>query len=131
MNIKEALQAIVDESESNPFIEICGFLGFDRKKETYVVQNEKNVSQDPSNYFMIDPLNYLIFKEKYDLLAVYHSHINTDAEPSEFDVKMSNNCCIPFLIYSIETKKFNLYKPQNLETDVNTYNRFKEDYDNY
>ena len=129
--MKDALQLIVDESESNPFIEICGFLGFDKKKETYVVQNEKNVSQDPSEYFMIDPLNYLIFKERYDLLAVYHSHINTDAEPSEFDVKMSNNCCIPFLIYSIETKKFDLYKPQNLETDVNTYNRFKEDYDNY
>lgn len=131
MNIKEALQVIVDESESNSFIEICGFLGFDREKETYIVQNEKNAAENPSEYFMIDPLNYLIFKEKYDLLAVYHSHINTDAEPSEFDVKMSNNCCIPFLIYSIETKKFDLYEPQNLETDVNTYNRFKEDYDNY
>jgi proteasome lid subunit RPN8/RPN11 len=131
MNIKQALQVIVDESESNSFIEICGFLGFDREKETYVVQNEKNVAEDPSKHFMIDPLNYLLFKERYDLLAVYHSHINTDAEPSEFDVKMSNNCCIPFLIYSIETKKFDLYEPQNLETDVNTYNRFKEDYDNY
>ena len=131
MNIKQALQVIVDESESNSFIEICGFLGFDREKETYVVQNEKNVAEDPSKHFMIDPLNYLLFKERYDLLAVYHSHINTDAEPSEFDVKMSNNCCIPFLIYSIETKKFDLYEPQNLEIDVNTYNRFKEDYDNY
>lgn len=131
MNIKQALQVIVDESESNSFIEICGFLGFDRKKGAYVVQNEKNVAEDPSQHFMIDPLNYLLFKERYDLLAVYHSHINTDAEPSEFDVKMSNNCCIPFLIYSTETKKFDLYEPQNLETDVNTYNRFKEDYDNY
>ena len=131
MNTKEALRAIVDESESNSFIEICGFVGFDKEKKTYIVQNEKNMAEDPSEYFMIDPLNYLIFKEKYDLLAVYHSHINTDAEPSEFDVKMSNNCCIPFLIYSIETKKFDLYEPQNLETDVNTYNRFKEDYDNY
>lgn len=131
MNIKEALQVIVDDSESNSFVEICGFLGFDREKETYVVQIQKNVAEDPSKHFMIDPLDYLFFKEKYDLLAVYHSHINTDAEPSEFDVKMSNNCCIPFLIYSIETKKFDLYEPQNLETDVNTYNRFKEDYDNY
>lgn len=131
MNIKEALQVIVDHSESNSFVEICGFLGFDREKEAYVVQIQKNVAEDPSKHFMIDPLDYLLFKERYDLLAVYHSHINTDAEPSEFDVKMSNNCCIPFLIYSIETKKFDLYEPQNIETDVNTYNRFKEDYDNY
>lgn len=131
MNIKESLQQIVDESESNSFIEICGFLGFDREKEAYVVQNQKNVAEDPSKHFMIDPLSYLFFKDRYDLLAVYHSHINSDAEPSEFDIKMSNTCCIPFLIYSTETKKFNLYEPQNLETDVNIHNRFKEDYDNY
>lgn len=131
MNIKESLQQIVDESESNCFIEICGFLGFDREKKAYIIQNQKNIAEDPSKHFMIDPLSYLLFKERYDLLAVYHSHINSDAEPSEFDIKMSNTCCIPFLIYSTETKKFHLYEPQNLETDVIIHNRFKEDYDNY
>ena len=131
MNLKNSLQQIVDESESNPFIEICGFLGFDRDKDSYIVQIQKNIAENPSIHFMIDPLNYLLFKDKYDLLAIYHSHINTDAKPSEFDIKMSNNCCMPFLIYSIETKKFNLYEPQNLEIDVNTHSRFKEDYDNH
>lgn len=131
MNIKNCLQQIVDESESNLFIEVCGFLGFDKNKETYITQTQQNIAEDPSKHFIINPLDYLLFKDKYDLLAVYHSHIDTDAKPSEFDIKMSNNCCIPFLIYSTETKKFNLYEPQNLETDVNTYNRFKEDYDNY
>ena len=90
MNIKEALQVIVDDSESNSFVEICGFLGFDREKEAYVVQIQKNVAEDPSKHFMIDPLDYLFFKEKYDLLAVYHSHINTDAEPSEFKEDYDN-----------------------------------------
>lgn len=131
MNIKESLQQVVDESESNCFIEICGFLGFDGEKKSYIIQNQKNIAEDPSKHFMIDPLSYLLFKERYDLLAVYHSHINSDAEPSEFDIKMSNTCCIPFLIYSTETKKFHLYEPQNLETDVIIHNRFKEDYDNY
>lgn len=129
MKIKNSLQQIVDESESNSFIEVCGFLGLDREGGGYIVQNEQNISDDPSKHFIINPLNYLLFKERYDLLAIYHSHIDTNAEPSEFDVKMSNNCCIPFLIYSTETKKFALYEPQNLEIDVNIYNRFKVDYD--
>lgn len=131
MNLKKAFQNIVDTSESNDYIEVCGFLGFNKEKEEYVVQHQKNISENPVQHFMIDPLNYLIFKESYELLAVYHSHIEGDENPSEFDVKMSDTCCIPFLIYSVETKKFNLYQPQNLETDVNILNRFKEDYDNY
>tara|TARA_B100001063_G_C16699974_1_gene522025 strand:+ start:775 stop:1170 length:396 start_codon:yes stop_codon:yes gene_type:complete len=131
MNLKSKLQEIVDYSESNPFMEVCGFLGFDDKIEGYVVQNLENIAEDPRNNFMLDPLEYLMFKEKFDMVAIYHSHINVDEQPSEFDVKMCNNCCIPFLIYSLETKKFNLYEPQNLETDVNIHNRFKDDYDNY
>jgi len=131
MNLKKSLQDIVDTSEANLFIEVCGFVGFDEENEEYVVQHQKNIAEDPKSHFMIDPLNYLLFKDQYHLVAVYHSHIDSDAEPSEFDIKMSNNCCIPFLIYSVETKKFHLYEPQNLETDVNIHNRFKEDYDNY
>ena len=131
MNLRKSLQDIVDQSESNIYIEICGFLGFDEEKDKYVVQHQKNISEDPKNHFMIDPLDYLLFKEKYHLVAVYHSHINVDEKPSSFDIKMSDTCCIPFLIYSVETKKFDLYEPQNLEIDVNIHNRFKEDYDNY
>ena len=36
MNLKESLQQIVDESESNSFIEICGFLGFDADRKSVV-----------------------------------------------------------------------------------------------
>jgi proteasome lid subunit RPN8/RPN11 len=130
MNIKKALQELVDTAESNTYIEVCGFLGFDKETESYVVQHQNNISESPSEHFMIDPLEYLIFKDKYDLLSVYHSHIDGDEKPSEFDIKMSDSCCIPFLVYSVKTKKFDLYKPQILEIDVNTYNRFKADYDN-
>lgn len=131
MKLRESLQNVVDYSESNIYIEVCGFIGFDEENEQYVVQHQKNIAEDPQKHFMIDPLDYLLFKDKYHLVAVYHSHINSDADPSEFDIKMSNTCCIPFLIYSVETKKFHLYEPQKLEIDVNIHNRFKEDYDNY
>ena len=46
MNLKSKLQEIVDYSESNPFMEVCGFLGFDDGIEGYVVQNLENIAED-------------------------------------------------------------------------------------
>ena len=44
---------------------------------------------------------------------------------SEFDMKMSDNCCQPFLIYSLNTKKINIYTPKTIEADVNILERIK------
>lgn len=118
-NIKTVLKAITDWSKANQAMEICGFIGFDAKQEKYVCQLEKNCSGDPKNFFAVDALNYLIFKNKYSILTVFHSHIVGDENPSEFDIKMSENCCIPFLVYGLNTNKFKIYEPQNKEYDVN------------
>jgi len=58
-------------------------------------------------------------------VAVFHSHILGDEKESEFDVKMSDNCCQPFLIYSLNTKKINIYTPKTIEADVNILERIK------
>ena len=118
-NIKLIFKTIADWSKINLGIEICGFVGFDEKQQKYIIQLEKNCSSDPSNFFAIDALNYLMFKTKYSIVAVFHSHILGDEEPSEFDIKMSENCCIPFLIYSLNSGKFKIYEPKNKEYDVN------------
>jgi proteasome lid subunit RPN8/RPN11 len=100
-------------------MEICGFVGFDEKQQKYVVQLEENCSGDPRNFFAVDALNYLMFKNKYSILTVFHSHIVGDEEPSEFDIKMSENCCVPFLVYGLNSNKFKIYEPQNQEYNVN------------
>ena len=90
------------------------------------MSHEENIAEDPRLQFMINPLNYILFKEDFALVAIYHSHISEDESPSEFDVKMSNNCCEPFLIYSLRTKKNHIYEPQNVDLDVNTLEKVKE-----
>ena len=122
---RSALQKIKEIAHKNFTKEICGFLGFDKKQDKYVVKLERNISEDPANYFMINPLSYLIFKEDYEMIAVFHSHILGDEQESEFDVKMANTCCQHFLIYSLNTKKINIYTPKSVEADVNIVERIK------
>ena len=122
---RRALNKVKELCEKNLRQEICGFLGFKEETGEYIVKQEKNASPEPSSYFLIDPLAYLLFKEKYKFIAIFHSHIVGTAEPSEFDIKMADNCCQPFIIYSLNTQKINIYEPQSVECDVNKLKRIK------
>jgi proteasome lid subunit RPN8/RPN11 len=124
-NIKDALAVIKNHCCSNPYIEVCGFIGYDQSLKKHIVQLEKNCSTDPKNFFAIDALKYLLFKQKYLFGAIFHSHIIGDEKASEFDIKMSENCCIPFLIYGLNTDNFEIYQPKNIECDVKILKRIK------
>ena len=126
MNAKQALAAVKRVCESNEYVEICGFLGYNKVSGKDIVTPQDNIAEDPSNYFMIDPINYLLFKDEYEMVAIYHSHIEGSEKPSEFDIKMAESCCDPFLIYSLETKKIHIYEPKNMDLDVSILNRVKD-----
>tara|TARA_R110002110_G_scaffold168233_1_gene369645 strand:+ start:310 stop:717 length:408 start_codon:yes stop_codon:yes gene_type:complete len=125
-NIRETVSCIKKICRSSFRREVCGFVGFDHEADEYLVKEEENVSPEPTSYFLINPLNYLLFKDDYAMVAIFHSHLVADEKESEFDIKMSDNCCQAFLIYSLNTKKINIYSPENLEGDVNILERFKE-----
>jgi len=116
---KAALEQIKIISNRNIRNEICGFLGYNSSENLFIVQEAQNEADDPAVYFLINPLDYLLFKEDHTLLAIFHSHVMGDEEPSEFDIKMAQNCCHPFLIFSLNTQKINIYEPQNADSDVN------------
>lgn len=116
---------IINNSFSHMNFEICGLLGFDDNSKEYIAKIEKNESPDPKNYFLMNPTNYLNFKNKYNLIGIFHSHIICDEEASEFDIKMSESTCLPFIIFSINSKKFNIYEPHNKDYDVNILERLK------
>jgi proteasome lid subunit RPN8/RPN11 len=120
----DALNFLKKESSENLFCEICGFLGY--KENSFIVKIVKNRSKDPHVYFLIEPYDYLNFLNNYECLAIFHSHLQGSEDPSEFDIKTSENCCYPFLIYSIITKKFFLYEPTFKDYDVNKIERLKE-----
>jgi proteasome lid subunit RPN8/RPN11 len=116
---------LVNHSLKNTVSEICGFVGFDKEKKEYVATIEKNQANDPKSFFAINPVRYLKFKNSYSLVSVFHSHVIGDESASEFDIKMSESCCLSFLIYSINSNKFNIYEPQNKHYDVNILERIK------
>ena len=120
-----ALHKIKEISHEHFKQEICGFLGYDNEKKEFIIQKEDNIATNPRSHFLINPLSYLLFKDSYSMIAVFHSHIVGDETESEFDVKMSDNCCQPFLIYSLNTKKINIYTPETIESDVNILERIK------
>jgi proteasome lid subunit RPN8/RPN11 len=122
---KAALRKIREIAHKSPRTEVCGFLGFDEDEEFFVVREQYNSSPSPAQFFLIDPINYLLFKDEYHLVGLFHSHIMGDEKPSEFDIKMAQNCCLPFLIYSLNTKKIHIYEPQNMECNVNIVRRMK------
>ena len=122
---RRVFKAIKKISEENFRNEVCGFVGFDQKAKCFVIKEAANIAEDPKRFFVISPLDYLLFKEDYCLVAVFHSHVVADEQPSEFDKKMAQNCCNPFLIYSLNTQKINIYEPQNMECDVNILRRLK------
>lgn len=124
-NFKDLIFFLRKESESSLFAELCSLIGVNENKNI-VYKQMQNRSKEPNAYFIIDPYDYLAFIKKNSCLCVFHSHLFGDEKESEFDQKTSENCCYPFLIYSINTEKFNLYEPQNKDYDVNIIQRLKE-----
>lgn len=122
--ISDILNEIQKVSHTFPASEICGFIGKSNGK--YHFQISKNISKEPAKLFALDPLAFLLFKNEHEIVAIFHSHILGDEKPSEFDIKMSEVCCLPFMIYGLNTKKFHIYSPKNKDFDVNTLQRFKD-----
>lgn len=116
---------LINHSNRNSINEICGFIGYDEESKEFVATIEKNQAADTKSFFSIDPVSYLKFKNDYSLVSVFHSHILGNETESEFDIKMSEACCLSFVIYSTNTRKFNIYEPHNKDYDVNILERIK------
>lgn len=111
-------------SLENRTIEICGFIG--RKDGNLFFELVRNNHPQPHSFFEISPLDYLSFKRKYELVAVFHSHVCGDSLATDFDKKHAMNLCLPFYIYSVPENKFSLYTPENSKVNLK-----EEDFDNY
>lgn len=118
----DVLNKIKKWSSVNFSSEVCGLIG--QENENYVVVLCANKSKNPSSSFVIDPLEYLLFLEKYNVIGLFHSHITGDETESEKDIMMSENSCLPFFIYSLNTENFNIYVPKKSKVNVETLDSF-------
>lgn len=124
-NLKDLISFLKKESEFSLMSELCSLIGLDKNKNI-VYKQMQNRSKNPETYFIIDPYDYLNFINSYEIFCVFHSHLIGDEKCSDFDLKSSENSCVPFLIYSVTTEKFNIYEPEYKDYDVNIIQRLKE-----
>lgn len=121
--MKEILEYFISETLRNRVCEICGFLG--RKNGKFVAKIVENKHCDPKNYFAIDPLDFLLFKKEYELIAIFHDHLSGHSSPSDFDKLNSENTATPFLVYSVPEKKFSIFIPENSEVSADALEEVK------
>lgn len=122
---EELIAFLKNESECSLQAELCALIGLNEQK-IFCYRQMQNRSKEPNLYFLVDPYDYLSFINKYEMFGIFHSHLVGDENPSEFDIKTSNNSCYFFLIYSIITEKFSIYEPHHKDYDVNIMQRIKE-----
>lgn len=108
------IKDIVKHAESTPEEECCGFVLL---KEDLEVQVERciNESPKPKECFQISPSKFLDYTLNKRVLGIYHSHPETTERPSKHDIQASEESGIPYIIYSLKTKKKFLYYPETYE----------------
>jgi len=92
--------------------ECCGLIGLNNLKEIQVVPCE-NTHFDKKKHFEISPKSFIEKSKGLDVVSVYHSHVISEPNPSEYDKVSSENWCLPFYIYSLKTKEFFLHFPKS------------------
>jgi proteasome lid subunit RPN8/RPN11 len=107
-------EEIIAHAEEAPDQEVCGFIVLNQDLSVGVCP-EKNENPNPSGCFSISPAKFLYYKLNKNVLGVYHSHPITTERPSKQDKLISEEMGMPYLIYSLKSKKFNLYYPESYE----------------
>jgi proteasome lid subunit RPN8/RPN11 len=94
--------------ESN--LEVCGFVLVENGDLR--TEPAKNISMYEEDIFEIHPLETFKYIQSGKLAAIYHTHPECNEDESQFDLFNCENSCIPYLIYSKKTDKFNLIIPK-------------------
>jgi proteasome lid subunit RPN8/RPN11 len=80
-------------------------------KGRLILKECNNISTNPHN-FIIDPIDYIRASSLGEVAAVYHSHLGTDAKPTQSDIRGCNNGKIPWVIYAIESNNIEVILPE-------------------
>lgn len=100
----EAYRRIVGEAKAHAPLECCGYLAGVGKTITRafpmknVDQSREHYSFDPGEQFAVIKR---IRKENLKVLAVYHSHPETPARPSEEDIRLAFDPDVSYVIISL------------------------------
>lgn len=120
------MQSIIDHANDSD-VEVCGFVFVEEGQ--LKTQPAKNIAVYQNDVFEIHPLEILRQIKSGKLAAIYHTHPKTEEAESNFDRFNCENACIPYVIYSKETKKFNLILPKKAHVKKEYIDILKKQYD--
>ncbi|MGL5968731.1 MAG: C40 family peptidase [Kluyvera sp.] len=78
--------------------ECCGLVVIKGRKERYVPC--RNISNDPTNQFILSPEDYAEAEDTGEIVRIVHSHPDASTTPSPADIAMCNENGIPWIIAS-------------------------------
>ena len=120
------MQSIIDHAAQSE-TEVCGFVTMDGNE--FKTEPAKNIAIYQNDIFEIHPLEVIRQIKSGKLAAIYHTHPSTEEEESKFDRFNCENSCIPYLIYSKKTQKFNLLVPSKPHVNKQYIEMLKKIYD--
>jgi proteasome lid subunit RPN8/RPN11 len=120
------MKSIIEHAEKSDS-EICGFVFVENGQ--LKTETAKNIAIKETDIFEIHPLEILRHIRSGKLAAIYHSHPQTTEEESKLDKFNCENSCIPYLIYSKQTQKFNLLIPKKPHVSKENLELLKKLYD--
>ena len=120
------MQSIIEHANGSE-LEVCGFVfveNGDLKTEA-----AKNIAVYANDVFEIHPLEILRQIRGGKLAAIYHTHPTSTEQESTFDRFNCENSCIPYVIYSKETKNFKLLITKKPHVKQDYIDMLKKKYD--
>lgn len=105
---RQMANQILFQAQSNEEVEICGLIGGSNGALTSLY-SITNIAGDPAHIFEMDPAKQIdamrqMRDSNEELVAIYHSHPSSPAEPSQIDIKQAAYPDALYLIVSLNTK---------------------------
>lgn len=97
MDKLNGLEAVMQEHATATYPhEACGLIVAAGTKPRFIAC--KNIAEDPSNYFRLDPHDYINASDEGEIVGVWHTHVNMPATPSEADIAGCNASSVDWFI---------------------------------
>ena len=103
---KDIYEQMIEEAKQAFPCECCGVLAGKESSATKIY-SVKNVDPDPETCFLMDSrTQFKVFKTidkiYIDMVAIYHSHPNSECYPSARDIKMNSYPDVAQIIISLD-----------------------------
>ena len=119
---KKVYEYIIDHAKAGYPNEACGILAGPKADAASEFYPMKNVDNSAISYFMDPKEQLLIFKkmrqEKTEMRGIFHSHVASEAYPSQKDVRLAFYPGVSYLIASLSEMAKPVLRSFRIEDEV-------------